>query len=431
MAEVMLSKGIIQRRRMQDEFTVPCCLPLAHLPDPHPAECTVGYIDVDGFISPNLFPEIARRLCELKFQAGAGADHSRLRPGAPQIFRNRVELRSDGSTLVSVSLFPASGSQFRMLRVAVTGASEDLAQKELNNTASELSSIMGFATEAAQLKPMTAEELKKHKCLRHVDWAGIQDAERFIRCTPCLKQGCKAQCKFCRLSDLVEERFIADLSEDLRQVVDQCSLQSLCRPDGSFRFGQMVFPGDVDLEEYLIVDIGQGGKAVAIAPEAEDRNEAARELQILLQKLCKKFERAGKSPGRPTVYWGGLKAGGLVWSVPDVLHGSKHDDKGAVVRLQDVLTNGRSRAAKMDFYAKTDLFKAKTTSPQARYVEVTNVIRFGYSSGTGLIDPVTPEKDFLGAVEMCMREYSGPHPKAMKLATQMQPDYTPVSRLGC
>ena len=179
------------------------------------------------------------------------------------------------------------------------------------------------------------------------------------------------------------------------------------------------------------MDIGQGGKAVAIAPEAEDRNEAARELQILLQKLCKKFERAGKSPGRPTVYWGGLKAGGLVWSVPDVLHGSKHDDKGAVVRLQDVLTNGRSRAAKMDFYAKTDLFKAKTTSPQARYVEVTNVIRFGYSSGTGLIDPVTPEKDFLGAVEMCMREYSDPHPKAMKLATQMQPDYTPVSRLGC
>ncbi|CAE7380243.1 ANK3 [Symbiodinium sp. CCMP2592] len=420
MAEVMLSKGIIQRRRMQDEFTVPCCLPLAHLPDPHPPECTVGYIDVDGFVSPNLFPEIAHRLCELKLQAGAKADHSRLRPGAPQIFRNRLEFRSDGSTLVSVSLFPASGSQFRMLRVAVTGATEDLAEEELKKTASELSSIMGFAADAAQLKPMTAEKLKQHRCLRHVDWAGIQDAERFIRCTPCLKRGCKAQCKFCRLSALVEERFIADLSEDLRQVVDRCSLQSLCRPDGSFRFSQMLFPGDVDLEEYLIVDIGQGGRAVATAPEAEDRQEAARELQSLLQKLCQKFDRAGKSIDQPTVYWGGLKAGGLVWSVPDVLNGSKHDDKGAVVRLQDVLTHGsRSRAAKMDFYTKTDLFKTETTSPQVRFFEVTNVIRFGYSSGTGLIRPVTPEKDFLGAVEMCMHEYSGPHPKAMKLAKRL------------
>ncbi|CAE7216294.1 NLRC3 [Symbiodinium sp. CCMP2456] len=419
MAEVMLSKGIIQRRRMQDEFTVPCCLPLAHLPDPHPAECTVGYIDVDGFISPNLFPEIAHRLCELKLQAGEGADHSRLRPGAPQIFRNRLEFRSDGSTMVSVSLFPASGSQFRMLRVAVTGATEDLAKEELNKTASELSSIMGFATEVAQLKPMTAEELKKHKCLRHVDWAGIQDAESFIRCTPCLKQGCKEKCKFCRLSALVEERFIADLSDDLRQVVDQCSLQSLCRPDGSFRFSQMKFPGDVDLEEYLIVDIGQGVKAVA-APEAEDRQEAARELQLLLQKLCQKFEKGGKSRGWPPVYWGGLKAGGLVWSVPDVLKGSRQDDKGAVVRLQDVLTNGSSRAAKLDFYARTDLFKTENTSPEARRcVEVTNVIRFGYSSGNGLIHPVTPEKDFLGAVEMCMHEYSGPHPKAMKLAKRL------------
>lgn len=81
------------------------------------------------------------------------------------------------------------------------------------------------------------------------------------------------------MAELAQERYLGDLSEQLQQVLRLVSLQGTCRPSGSFRrgasspqiqmlsawcgrgavrFSALKFPGDVDLEEYLVAQDAEG-----------------------------------------------------------------------------------------------------------------------------------------------------------------------------
>ena len=61
--EVLLRKRLLVRRAMKNEFSVPCCLPLNHVPDAAGRfEDKVMYLDLFGVISPNLFPTLAESL---------------------------------------------------------------------------------------------------------------------------------------------------------------------------------------------------------------------------------------------------------------------------------------------------------------------------------------------------------------------------------
>ncbi|CAE7470671.1 NLRC3 [Symbiodinium natans] len=445
MLEIMVSRGLVLRRLVQDEFTVPCCLPTALMPEPRAAESKIVYLDVAGFISSNLFPEIAGRLCRLRAATVRNRNSSEgqttLRPGAPQIFRNRMEFRTDKDALVSISLFPTTPRiQHKLLRLAVTQAgarsAEELqADMTVRDIVEDLCRAMGLCSKSVHV--LGTEALTQHPVFRGVDCDRIKDVEAFVRRTPCLQADCNATCAHCKLAELLEERFDGDFSQGLRDAIDRSSLQRLTRPAGSFRFQQVLHPCDVDLEEYVVVstvsmqatDLKEMGETPKGAAGA-----AIRELMKLLQDLC---EGASTASSQTTLHVVALKAGknpakpgeSLSWSVKEVMAGEKRCLQSAEpVKLEDALQQQGGRTAKIDFYVKCGLLE-RSMEDAPRFYELTNVIRCGYDPGNSLVHPVTPEVDFLHVVEKGMREYSGPHPKAMKLAALLHSAHDDAKRL--
>ena len=134
-------------------------------------------------------------------------------------------------------------------------------------------------------------------------WEGLKDVDDFIKLNPSLEPSSSPEsCADCKraqeLSILLKERFYKDLSPQLRQFTSMCSLQKFSRPAGSFRFERVAFPGDVDIEEYIIVPTKED--PIVLDP----RKKALQVLSEDLRKLCHKMRESNE-----TMYWGGLKAG--------------------------------------------------------------------------------------------------------------------------
>ena len=114
--EVLLRKKLLVRRAMKDEFLVPCCLPLNHVPDrAKRPEDEVMYVDLFGVIAPNLFPTLAESLMAQPYSKSRV-----LRAGPPQIFRNRLEISAGGSR-VCLSLCPEQGQGGWLVKIEVQG----------------------------------------------------------------------------------------------------------------------------------------------------------------------------------------------------------------------------------------------------------------------------------------------------------------------
>eukprot|EP00913_Durusdinium_trenchii_P033015 g30907.t1 len=170
------------------------------------------------------------------------------------------------------------------------------------------------------------------------------------------------------------------------------------------------------LQEYVVLKV-DGGE------EADCKLKALQELSLQIQALCQNIQKLTESERKGPIrcHWSGLKAGKgenrqtLVWRAEEILHGEK-----AGVPLYQALEQGHgSWTAKIDVFAKVNLF-SNAPSHAAHFYEVTNVIRFGYSVGSSnIIQPVTKEKDFLKAVQMNIREYSSEHPKALKYVKRL------------
>ena len=115
--EVLVRKKLLVRRAMKDEFLVPCCLPLNHVPDgAGRLGDEVMYLDLFGVVSPNLFPTLAESLMAKRFSKSRV-----LRSGPPQIFRNRLEI-SAGGRRVCLSVCPEQGERGRwFVKIEVQG----------------------------------------------------------------------------------------------------------------------------------------------------------------------------------------------------------------------------------------------------------------------------------------------------------------------
>ena len=317
--------------------------------------------------------------------------------------------------------------QHKLLRLVITQAGARSAEElqadiTVRDIVEDLCRAMGLSSKSVHV--LGTEALTQHPVFRGVDCDRIKDIEGFVRRTPCLQADCNATCPHCKLAELLEERFDGDFSQGLRDAIDRSSLQRLTRPAGSFRFQQVLHPCDVDLEEYVVVS--------TVSMQATDLNEmgetpkgaagaAIRELMKLLQDLC---EGASTASSETTLHVVALKAGknpakpgeSLSWSVKEVMAGEKRCLQSAEpVKLEDALQQQGGRTAKIDCYVKCGLLE-RSMEDAPRFYELTNVIRCGYDPGNSLVHPVTPEVDFLHVVEKDMRKYSGPHPKAMKLA---------------
>ena len=205
---------------------------------------------------------------------------------------------------------------------------------------------------------------------------------------------------------LLRQRFLPDLSPDLARVVCRVCVLSGVRPAGSFRFSAVLYPCDVDMEEYVV------------AVEA-DRQEALCRLVEWLKLVGTRCE------GQANVLWGGLKAGKdpaqsgkvLTWSTDELRKGEKVCDlSGGKERipLEKALEQGnKSRTAFITIFAKVPLFTDEASV--SRFFEITNVIRFGHVSN-GQVLPITEEYDFLEVLDGALYGYSGKTPKAMKYA---------------
>ena len=415
--DVMVHKGTLMKR-IEGEFAVPSCLPIAHLPDPPQGECIISYVEMEGSqgfvpLSMSFFPRLASQLCSSQSSASAQSQvdqlaqpEQKLRLGPPQIFRNRMEFLATAA--MSVSMFPPRASNPKLLRFVFQQANEKQSQHVIRS----LFAAIGFYGETSgetetwsPIKILRPEELSKVGSLRHVQWPEAKDPEEFIREKPCLDAECDGTCQHCKVPRLLQERFLNDLSTTLQKIMQTCSVDQTtpARPSGSFRYKSIKFPGDVDIEEYVTV-------------KASSKTDALTLLAGLLTDLC--------SRGNRDVHWGGLKAGKdpqsqkyLTWSREDVMRGEKSGQS-----LAEALEVGHnSWTAKLDFFGTTSLFKdAPHGSDPKRVYEVTNVIRLGFDKGDGIVHQVTREKDFLGVVEKCMMEYSGPQPKMMKFATLLK-----------
>ena len=119
------------------------------------------------------------------------------------------------------------------------------------------------------------------------------ELERSFAREPCLNSQCNLKCSLCRVSALLQERFLPDLSLGLLSIVERTAFQRHTRPAGSFRFKSMQFPGDVDLEEYLVID-------------AKCKDDALPKLCSAIQDI---FDDLSARNSEVQVFIGGLKAG--------------------------------------------------------------------------------------------------------------------------
>ena len=207
---------------------------------------------------------------------------------------------------------------------------------------------------------------------------GTLERERSFARHPCLNSQCNLTCSLCRVSELLQERFLPDLSPGLRSIVENAAVQRHTRPAGSFRFKAMQFPGDVDLEEYLVID-------------AKSKDEA---LPTLCRTIQKMFGGLSAQNSEVQVFMGGLKAGSkprqnvpgvqkewLKWSQQELRDETKEIRRGAnatpvFVTLSKALEEGHETwTAKIDMFAKVRLFADSEATP--RFFEITNVLRAG------------------------------------------------------
>ena len=395
---VMVHNGTLMQR-IEGEFVVPSCLPIAHLLDPPQGErVTSYYVEMEGpqgFVplSMSFFPRLASQLCR--------SPSSKFRLAQPQVFRNRVELLATAA--MSVSMFPAGARNPKLLRFVLQEPHGRLAYDMMTS----LFAAIGFYGETDSwcgraINILRPEELSRVGSLQHVQWPESKHPEDFVRETPCLNMECDSACPHCNVPRLLGERFLSDFSRALQQIMAKCSVDPTtpARPSGSLRYRNILFPRHVDIEEYVTV-------------KASSKTEALKLLADLLRDVCSMLNR--------DVYWGGLKAGkdaesqtDLTWSQEDVLFGEKSGHS-----LAEALEVGHgSWTAKLDFFCTASLFNdAAPASDPKRLYKVTNVIRLGFDKGDGIVHQVTCEKDFLAVVEKCMMEYSGPHPRMMTFAT--------------
>ena len=407
--EVLLRNNLMCGRLVQDDFLLPSCLPIAHCAEEAFRERDeVLYLDVGGLLSPNFFPALAH----LIYRSIKLEDAPRIwKPGPPQVFRNRGDLHSDTHS-VFTSMFPANApSNQSLLRILVRG--ED--QKANYEIAQEVKSVL--LNDILGFHPGINIEKDPDSFFRFKGVAGKETLERersFAR-HPCLNSQCNLTCSLCRVSELLQERFLPDLSPGLRSIVENAAVQRHTRPAGSFRFKAMQFPGDVDLEEYLVVD-------------AKSKDEALPTLCRIIQEI---FWGLSARNSEVQVFFGGLKAGSkprqnvpgvqkewLKWSQKELCDGKKEICRGAnaapvFMTLSKALEEGHETwTAKIDMFAKVSLFADSEATE--RFFEITNVLRAGYFEGSKPIQPITKEKDSLQGIEMNLKKYSSEEPNAMK-----------------
>ena len=402
MLKIMEQKGLILKRAFANDFIVPCCLPASILPESAQQACEVRYLDLEGLVSPAILTQIAAELCS------SGHGLQKFTPGPPQLFRNDVELTLDGHS-ISISLSPALGFQLLRLRVkspAVAPPFEGTAEAEKSRA--ERASVMNRVI-ASFFECLGIDERMQTK-LVYTNEAMRVNPEPFFGKLACSRSTCMlfpSGCPRCEVSDsgFLQQRYLQDLSHDLAKVVDCVCVLNEVRPAGSFRFDTMMYPCDVDLEEYVVA-------------AAADKQHALRDLAESLKTLSQ------KCTDQRNVYLGGLKAGKhptrkqalnpskpevMEWSLDSLLRGkqvftSEESGEQLVVSLKKALEEGnKSRTAFITVFAKVALFKRQ--SMPARFFEITNVIRFGYVRG-GQIQPVTEEYDFLSVLDECICSYS-------------------------
>ena len=414
--EVLLRNDLMCGRLVQDEFVLPSCLPVAHCAEEAIRETDeVLYLDVGGLLSPNFFPALAHLIYRnINLESLSMCK----KPGPPQVFRNRGDLHSDTHS-VFVSLFPVSAPNDKsLLRILVRGNDQKancaLAQ-EVKRVL--LNDILGF-------DPETEIDVEKDPS-SFFGFKGAKDKEtleleRSFALQPCLNSQCNLTCSLCRLSALLQERFLPDLSLGLRSIVETTAFQRHTRPAGSFRFKSMQFPGDVDLEEYLVID-------------AKCKDDALPKLCSAIQEI---FAALFARNSEVQVFIGGLKAGSnprqnvpgvqkewLKWSQKELCAGKKEmcrDANAAPVfmTLSKALEEGHETwTAKIDMFAKVRLFHDSEATP--RFFEITNVLRAGYFEGSKPIQPITKEKDSLQGIEMNLKNYSSEEPNAMKYVKRL------------
>ena len=399
-------------RLVQNEFLLPSCLPMAHCAEEAFRETNeVLYLDVGGLLSPNFFPALAH----LIYRSIKLEDAPRIwKPGPPQVFRNRGDLHSETHS-VFTSMFPVNApSNQSLLRILVRGK-----DKKANCAIAQevkralLNDILGFY-------PGINIE-KDPDSFRFKGVAGKETLERersFAR-HPCLNSQCNLTCSLCRVSELLQERFLPDLSPGLRSIVENAAVQRHTRPAGSFRFKAMQFPGDVDLEEYLVID-------------AKSKDEA---LPTLCRTIQKMFRTLSAPNSDVQVFMGGLKAGSnprqnvpgvqkewLKWSQKELCDCKKAfggvNEAPGVMTLREALEEGHETwTAKIDMFAKVCPFEDSEATP--RFFEITNVLRAGYFEGSKPIQPITKEKDSLQGIEMNLKKYSSEEPNAMKYVKRL------------
>ncbi|CAE7380366.1 NLRC3 [Symbiodinium sp. CCMP2592] len=405
--KIMVQKSLILNRGFVDEFIVPCCLPSATVPESPDEAAEVRYVDLDGLISPAMLSQIAVLICKKE-----NTTHE-LCPGPPQVFRNHVEFASN-EAITTIALSPSLSFQLLRIRVKLRPSedppqgeaeAEQQAQRrrdEMDRIIHSLFEVVGIALKSRDQLVWERENMRL-------------DPEIFFAKFSCFKSHCMVfpSCPRCELSDscLLNERFLPDLSLLLAKVVQSLCVRGDVRPSGSFRFIVMKFPGDVDVEEYVVA-----GQA--------DLREALRSLAQWLQWVCKKCER------QADVYWGELKAGTdptneevLNWSIPEVLKGRKpcapSDQQQTEVWLKDALAEGnKSRTALIRIFARATLLRDTSCAPKPRFFEVTNAIRFGHVQN-GRIQAVTSEYDFLTVLAILLWDYCGKTPKAMKFVKRL------------
>ena len=434
--EFLLRRGLMNQGAEKHLFSIPSCLPRAQLPEaPVRKADEVIYVNLDGFVSPNLFPDLAAMLYKqmsLSMEHKEAEDEPKgeltVKPGPPQVFSNRVEVRVTAGGVamtVALSLFPLSSQKLLRIHARSHGRSHDEDPK-----GNEAAKAAQAALEAFHVA--TGFNLAGYKALQasdsgnegkdglELDWqvsssCNLEDrdlslwsVEELARNRPCLEEKCgqdllAQRCTTCRLARLLAERFEADLGERLQKVIPKVSIWDSTRPAGSFRFQVVRFPGDVDLSEYLIF-------------QAKDEQDALRQLADLLQK---KFKSSWTDQADQGLHWAGLKTGDpksdkksddlLKWSLSDIEEGYKGE-----ISLQEALAcTSRDRTAKIDIFAKTDMFQNETA--EQRFVEVTNVLYVGYFSaaGDGIV-PITRDANVIEYLGEGLRDYSAKHPKPMK-----------------
>ena len=412
--EVLLRNDLMCERLVQGEFVLPSCLPVAHCAEEAIRETDeVLYLDVGGFLSPNFFPALAHLIYR---NINLENSPTIWKPGPPQIFRNRGDLHSDTHS-VFTSMFPVNApSNQSLLRILVRGQD----QKANCGIAQEVKRVL--LNDILVFHPGIDIEKNPSSFFGFKAITGKETLERersFAR-EPCLNSQCNLTCSLCRLSALLQERFLPDLSLGLRSIVETTAFQRHTRPAGSFRFKSMQFPGDVDLEEYLVID-------------AKCKDDALPKLCSAIQEI---FAALSARNSEVQVFIGGLKAGikprqnvpgvqkeWLKWSQKEVCAGKKEMCRGAnaapvFMTLSKALEEGHETwTAKIDMFAKVRLFRDSEATE--RFFEITNVLRAGYFEGSKPIQPITKEKDSLQGIEMNLKKYSSKEPNAMKYVKRL------------